>query len=734
MGASILPAAKSSSRPPRVRPGARGRGGRLGHGARRAPVRRERGDDRRRLEVLLDALGRPRDEALEPRHVEAAGTEVRVARERRHERERRPHAAHAELGRGAGEPGDRLGAVLGPHDELREERVVEERDLGPLLERRVDAREGAARESEPAHRPGGGREVREHVLGRHAELDRGAAVPDLLLLPRERQPRCHLELGAHEVEARHHLRDRVLDLQARVHLEEVVVELLVHEELDRPGVPVTGVLREADGVLAEARPELGRDDGRGRLLDDLLVPALERALALAEVNDVAARVGEDLDLDVARGRHVPLEEDGARAEGAPGLARRALELADELALVAHGADPLAAAARRRLEHDGEADRARRGGDALLALDRAVAPGNGRDPERLRRLPDLELVPELRDRRRWRPDPGEARVLDEAREACVLGEEAVARVDGVGAGPPGGLDELLAVEVALERLARAYVDRLVGEPDVERVAVRVREDGDRLDPHLAAGADDAHGDLGSVGDQDLLDHEGSECKPCRKLPPRGEAVPQIVAEGLRKSFHVAERRAGLMGAVAGLVSRRHREVPALDCVSFTIEPGELVGYIGPNGAGKSTTIKVLSGILVPDGGTVTVLGRVPWRERVAHVARIGVVFGQRTQLLWDLPVVESFDLLREIYRTDRDEHARARAELTELLDLGPLLDTPARQLSLGQRMRCDLAASLLHAPDILFLDEPTIGLDATSKLAVRDFVKRLNRERGTTVIL
>jgi len=212
------------------------------------------------------------------------------------------------------------------------------------------------------------------------------------------------------------------------------------------------------------------------------------------------------------------------------------------------------------------------------------------------------------------------------------------------------------------------------------------------------------------------------------------VPQIVAEGLRKSFRVAERRAGLMGAVAGLVSRRHREVPALDGVSFTIEPGELVGYIGPNGAGKSTTIKVLSGILVPDGGTVTVLGRVPWRERVAHVARIGVVFGQRTQLLWDLPVVESFDLLREIYRTDRDEHARARAELTELLDLGPLLDTPARQLSLGQRMRCDLAASLLHAPDILFLDEPTIGLDATSKLAVRDFVKRLNRERGTTVIL
>jgi len=212
------------------------------------------------------------------------------------------------------------------------------------------------------------------------------------------------------------------------------------------------------------------------------------------------------------------------------------------------------------------------------------------------------------------------------------------------------------------------------------------------------------------------------------------VPQIVVEGLRKSFHVAERRPGLLGSLEGLFFRKHREVPALDGLSFAIEAGELVGYIGPNGAGKSTTIKILSGILVPDGGVCSVLGRVPWKERVGHVARIGVVFGQRTQLLWDLPVAESFDLLREIYRSDPREHARARDELVSLLDLGPLLDVPARQLSLGQRMRCDLAASLVHAPPILFLDEPTIGLDAISKLAVRGFVKRLNRERGTTVIL
>jgi ABC-2 type transport system ATP-binding protein len=211
-------------------------------------------------------------------------------------------------------------------------------------------------------------------------------------------------------------------------------------------------------------------------------------------------------------------------------------------------------------------------------------------------------------------------------------------------------------------------------------------------------------------------------------------PQIVVENLTKTFRVAERDPGMGGAFRGLVRRRHREIAALGGVSFALEPGELVGYIGPNGAGKSTTVKVLAGILVPDGGRCEVMGRVPWRERVAHVAGIGVVFGQRTQLWWDLPVVESFDLLRDIYRVPKDRYAASRDELIALLSLGPLLDVPVRQLSLGQRMRCDLAAALLHAPPILFLDEPTIGLDAVSKLAVRDFVQRLNRERGVTVIL
>jgi ABC-2 type transport system ATP-binding protein len=212
------------------------------------------------------------------------------------------------------------------------------------------------------------------------------------------------------------------------------------------------------------------------------------------------------------------------------------------------------------------------------------------------------------------------------------------------------------------------------------------------------------------------------------------MPQIVVEGLAKAYRIAERKPGLWGALRGVARRSYRTVHALDGISFAIEPGELVGYIGPNGAGKSTTVKALAGILVPDAGRCEVRGRVPWKQRVAHVAELGVVFGQRTQLWWDLPVIESFELLRDIYRVPADRYARMRDELIAVLELAPLLDTPVRQLSLGQRMRCDLAAALLHEPPILFLDEPTIGLDAISKLAVREFVQRLNRERGVTVLL
>ncbi len=212
------------------------------------------------------------------------------------------------------------------------------------------------------------------------------------------------------------------------------------------------------------------------------------------------------------------------------------------------------------------------------------------------------------------------------------------------------------------------------------------------------------------------------------------MPAIVVEDLRKTFRVPDREPGFRGALRGLFSPRKREVKALDGVSFTIQPGELVGYIGPNGAGKSTTIKIMSGILVPDSGRCEVLGRTPWLERVATVARLGVVFGQRSQLWWDLPVAESFDLLRDLYRVPAADARKTLDELVAILDLGPLLRVPVRQLSLGQRMRCELAASLLHRPEILFLDEPTIGLDPDATLAIRDFVKRLNKKFGVTVIL
>ncbi len=212
------------------------------------------------------------------------------------------------------------------------------------------------------------------------------------------------------------------------------------------------------------------------------------------------------------------------------------------------------------------------------------------------------------------------------------------------------------------------------------------------------------------------------------------MPHILAHQLAKTYRVSERAPGLMGALRGVLQRRHRTVQALSGVSFALERGELLGFIGPNGAGKSTTIKILAGILRPDGGRVEIDGRDPFEDRERHVGRIGVVFGQRTQLWWDLPVGEGFDLLRDIYRVDAVRYRRTRDELVALLRLESVLDQPVRQLSLGQRMRAEIAAALLHEPDLLFLDEPTIGLDAPSKLAVRDFVRRANRERGTTVLL
>lgn len=209
---------------------------------------------------------------------------------------------------------------------------------------------------------------------------------------------------------------------------------------------------------------------------------------------------------------------------------------------------------------------------------------------------------------------------------------------------------------------------------------------------------------------------------------------IELSNVNKTFKVAKRNAGFTEAVKALFMKKYEYIHALNDVTFTIKDGETVGYIGPNGAGKSSTIKIMSGIMAPDSGECVIDGRVPWKDRKAHVKEIGVVFGQRSQLWWDVPVIDSFELLKDVYRIPFDEYKKNLNRLTELLGIGEIMKMPTRQLSLGQRMRCEIAASLLHGPKILFLDEPTIGLDAVSKIAVRDFVKALNKENRTTVIL
>lgn len=209
---------------------------------------------------------------------------------------------------------------------------------------------------------------------------------------------------------------------------------------------------------------------------------------------------------------------------------------------------------------------------------------------------------------------------------------------------------------------------------------------------------------------------------------------IEMKEISKFFKISKRNAGIGTAVKSFFKRDYEIINALSNVSFTINEGEMVGYIGPNGAGKSTTIKIMSGILYPDKGECVINGKVPWKDRISHVQDIGVVFGQRSQLWWDVPVADSFELIKDIYKVPSEEYRKNFKTLTDMLNIGDIIKIPTRQLSLGQRMRCEIAASLLHNPKILFLDEPTIGLDAVSKIAVRDFIKNINKEKNTTVIL
>jgi len=212
------------------------------------------------------------------------------------------------------------------------------------------------------------------------------------------------------------------------------------------------------------------------------------------------------------------------------------------------------------------------------------------------------------------------------------------------------------------------------------------------------------------------------------------MPIIETRHLRKVFRSVRRYPGVGGAIRSLFSREYVDKVAVEDINLVMEAGELVGYIGPNGAGKSTTIKMLTGILVPTSGEIRVAGLVPYQKRKENARNIGVVFGQRSQLYWDLPLRESFELLRAIYAVPRARYEENLAFFSDILDLDEFMDTPVRQLSLGQRMRGDFAAAMLHDPPIVYLDEPTIGLDVVAKEAIRTFIAKVNEERGTTVIL
>lgn len=209
---------------------------------------------------------------------------------------------------------------------------------------------------------------------------------------------------------------------------------------------------------------------------------------------------------------------------------------------------------------------------------------------------------------------------------------------------------------------------------------------------------------------------------------------IQVQGLCKTFRVLERRIGWGGAFGNLFQPRYRQIEAVKQVSFGLKPGELVGYLGPNGAGKSTTLKVLTGLLVPTSGNVVVDGQIPWKNRTTYVAQIGAVFGQRSTLWWDLPVIDSLEVLQAMYRIPTQRFRDNLRQFSELLEMDEFINTPVRSLSLGQRMRADLCAALLHEPKLVFLDEPTIGLDVVAKERIREFIRFINRQRGTTILL
>ena len=429
----------------------------------------------------------------------------------------RPEPADHEAVDGLAQPRDGLGAIGARHHQLCDHRVVEHRDLRALVDAGVDAY------ARPRWRPvagqaaDGGQEVAVGILGVDACLDGPAGELHLVLGEGQLLAGGDADHLLDQVQPRHHLGDRVLHLQAGVHLEEVEVEVLVDDELDRAGGAVVHGARQRAGLLAHGATRGLVQAHRRRLLDHLLVTALDRALALAEVDHVAVRVGEHLHLDVARLLDVLLAEDAVVAEAGACLVGGALEGALHLGLGVGDAHALATAAGRGLEHDREADLL---GDALglgAVRQRLEVTRHRADPRLLRQPLGLDLVAHGGDRVRARADEDDALVLQPLREGGVLGEEAEAGVHGLRASRLHGLDDAVDDQVALRRGRRADGHGLVGLAHVQGVGVGLGVDGDGGDAETPAGADDAAGDLAAVGDQDLVEHR---CVPSFRFPVAG----------------------------------------------------------------------------------------------------------------------------------------------------------------------------------------------------------------------
>jgi len=465
--------------------------------------------------------GRPlpaRQLAVEHAVVEAAGAEVVVAQDQLEERRRGADAVDAQLGQGALKARDRPFPVAAPDDQLGHHRVVVDRDLGALVDAAVVAHAGALGQAQHVDAARRGREALVGILGVQTHLDGVAAGLGGGVLGAELLALGHAELRDHQVEAGHQLGDRVLDLEAGVHLQEVEASALVEQELHGAGADVARGPRGAHRRLAHAPPQAGVDGRRRRLLEHLLVAALQRALALAEREALPVVVGQHLDLDVARALDELLEVDGVVAEARGGLgARRAVGLGQLLG-AAHQAHSLAAAARRRLEHHRVADLLGGAARRVHVGQRIMAPGHHGYAGLEHQAPAFDLRAHGRHGRGRRPDEGHAALGAGAGEAGVLRQEAVAGVDGVGADRERQVEDGVAFEVALARRRGADAVGLVGEQHRQAGAVGVGVDHGAAGADLAQGPQHPHRDLAAVGHQDLT--EGSEGRLAHRRARRG----------------------------------------------------------------------------------------------------------------------------------------------------------------------------------------------------------------------